>query len=155
MKNKLLLAIIIGTFLSVPAYAQLSPMPASKECMKENVTINISYNNLKGKNFDDIKKLFDEQTAKINEYAKQQKISKFDLTSKNYNVSASAATYDTSGKPETFNYSGSGSSSYTLDNSGTAFKFCEFLVSQKIQVSMSSNVYNQGNCTKPSPQITD
>ncbi len=34
-----------------------------------------------------------------------------------------------------------------LDNADAAFKFCEFLVSQKIGVSMNSSSYNQGgNC---------
>jgi|CXWL01.1.fsa_nt_gi hypothetical protein len=145
---KYILAIVFSVFLSSSANAKdimgmLSS--AAGNCMKETVSININYN-LKGKSFDEIKKLIDEQNAKIEEYAKQQKLTKFELQGKNYNISASASSYDPSGRPESFQYNGNGNVSYNLDSSDAAFKFCEFLISQKIQVSMNSNMYNQGNC---------
>lgn len=144
---KYFLTIVLSLFFYVSAHAELraEKMVASSECMKENITININYN-LKGKSFDEIKKKFDEQNAKIEAYAKEQKLTKFALQNKNYNISASASSYNQGGEPDTFQYSGNGNVSYMLENAEAAFKFCEFLISQKIQVSMNSNMYNQGNC---------
>lgn len=141
---KYLLAVILSVFLVVPSYAN---RVAPEQCMKEHVSININYN-LKGKSFDEIKKKFDEQNAKIEEYAKEKKLTKFTLQSKNYNINASASSYNQGGEPENFQFSGNGNVSYMLDNAEAAFKFCEFLVGQKIQVSMNSNTYNQGDCGK-------
>lgn len=141
---KYLLAIIFSMCLAMPAYADLSANKiAPSQCMKETVNVNINYN-LKGKSFDEIKKKFDEQNAKIEAYAKEQKLTKFDLQSKNYNINASASSYNQGGEPDTFQYNGNGNVSYMLDNAEAAFKFCEFLITQKIQVSMNSNMYNQG-----------
>lgn len=139
---KYFLAIIFSMCLAIPAYAdKMSGVPS--QCMKETVNVNINYN-LRGKSFEEIKKKFDEQNAKIEAYAKEQKLTKFDLQNKNYNINASASSYNQGGEPDTFQYSGNGNVSYMLDNADAAFKFCEFLVSQKIQVSMNSNTYNQG-----------
>lgn len=150
---KYLFAIILSVFLTNSAHAKSEAVaPVAGQCIKETVTININYN-IKGKSFDEIKKLIDEQNAKVEEYAKQQKLTTFKLQSKNYNINSSPASYDLSNRPETFQYSGNGSSSYLLDSSEIAFKFCEFLISQKIQVSMNSNSYNQGNCTAPLPTV--
>lgn len=141
---KYFLAIIFSVFLITPSYAELSANKiVPSQCMKETVNVNINYN-LRGKSFEEIKKKFDEQNAKIEAYAKEQKLTKFDLQNKNYNINASASSYNQGGEPDTFQYSGNGNVSYMLDNADAAFKFCEFLVSQKIQVSMNSNTYNQG-----------
>lgn len=141
---KYFIVVMLSFIFAMPSYAS-KIVPAPDQCMKENITININYN-LKGKNFEEIKKKFDEQNAKIEAYAKEQKLTKFVLQSKNYNINASASYYNQGGEPESFQYSGNGNVSYMLDNAEVAFKFCEFLISQKIQVSMNSNMYNQGNC---------
>ncbi len=117
----------------------------SPQCMKEQVSINVNYN-LKGKSFDDIKKLIDEQNAKIEEYARQQKLTKFDLQNKNYNISASPSSYDENNNPQSFQYNGNGNVSYSLENIDVAFKFSQFLVGHKMIVSLNSNTYNDGNC---------
>jgi hypothetical protein len=151
---KYFLAIVFSVFLSISAHAKSANgiaeerfIAAPNQCMKENISININYN-LKGKSFDEIKKKFDEQNAKIEEYAKEQKLTKFTLQSKNYNISASASSYNRGGEPEDFQFSGNGNVSYMLDNAEAAFKFSDFLITQKIQVSLNSNMYNQGNCEK-------
>jgi len=113
--------------------------------MKEQVSINVQYN-FRANSFADAKKMFDEQNAKITEYAKKQEVAKFDLQNQNYNISASPQNYGPDGQPQNYIYQVNGSSSYMMDNADAAFKFAEYLNSQKIQVGMNSNSYRQGNC---------
>ena len=125
MKKYILASLAVITLAS-PAFAKGVAAPAGDGCMKETVTVNVSYNNLKGQNFEEIKKSIDGQNAKIDEYAKQQKIANFSLQSKSYNIYANPASYNADNSPSAFQYSGSFNSSYKLVNAYIAFKFCNF-----------------------------
>ncbi len=113
--------------------------------MKETVTININFN-LKASSLAEAKKMFDDQSAKVAEFAKAQSLSKLDLQSQSYNINTNVRDYDNNGQPMSYSYQVSGSSSYKLDNAEAAFKFAEFLAAQKIQVGLNSSSYRQGNC---------
>lgn len=113
--------------------------------MREQVSINVQYN-FRANSFAEAKKMFDEQNAKVTDYAKKQEVAKFELQNQNYNINAQPQNYGPDGQPQNYIYQVNGNSSYVMDNADAAFKFAEYLNSQKIQVGMNSNSYRQGNC---------
>jgi hypothetical protein len=134
--KKTILTIAIAV-LAMPAHAEITAAPAG--CvLKENVTVGINFNH-KVPSIKEAKVKFDEQTKAIEQFAKQQELKKFEKQSMNYNI----YTQMEYNQPT---YQLSGSVQYQMDNSEEAFKFAEFLTQQKLQVSVNSNAYRQGNC---------
>jgi uncharacterized protein YggE len=143
---------------AVPAYAcdsafagniALARLAGGDQCgMQENMTLTVNFN-FKAKNFTDAKQKFDQQLATVTEYAKQQKIKKFDLQNQNYNIYAQPSSYNPDGSPTDYTYQVTGSSNYMMDNADAAFKFAEFLTQLKMQVSLNSNSYRTGNNCPP------
>ena len=146
MKYLFVLATALG-LMAFPAFATKAIMPGGgMECtMKETVSINVQYN-FRANSFAEAKKMFDEQNAKVTDFAKKQNVAKFELQNQNYNIYAQPQNYGPDGQPQSFIYQVNGSSAYVMDSADAAFKFAEFLNQNKIQVGMNSNSYRQGNC---------
>lgn len=145
----MILALLVAIGVIFPAYACKGCMSASAECtLQENVTLSVTYN-FKASSFAEAKKMFDDHVAKVQTFAKQQKLKKFSLQNQNYNIYAQPLNYNPDGTPNSFTYQINGSSSYVMDNADAAFTFAEFLTKQKMQVGLNSNSYRQGNCSNP------
>lgn len=144
----MIIALPLICALATPAFASKimsGGMPGNCE-MKENITLNVQFNR-KVASFEEAKKIFSDMTSKIEEMAKQQGIGALTLQNQNYNVSASPQGYAPDGAtPLAFTYQVGGNASYKMDNADAAFKFAEFLITQKMQVGLNSNSYRQGNC---------
>lgn len=110
--------------------------------MQETVNLSVSFN-MKAKSFAEAKTIFDQKMQQLNDYARQQKVGKFELQSMNYNINAQV-TYE-GGMPEQ-GYQLSGSANYNLDSSDAAFKLAEFLTQQKFQVNVGVNKYRNASC---------
>lgn len=156
--KKLLLAFTACACITASAQATESVSPAVSKVaskiapgmgnactMKETVTLNVTYN-FKANTLAEAKKMYDEQNAKVGEFAKKQVTGKFDVQSQNYNIYGSPQNYGPDGQPQSYSYQVSGSTGYMMDDADMAFKFAEFLTSQKMQVGINSNSYRQGNC---------
>ena len=145
-------AFLIVAVISLIAVSALAEKPmivtaGAAACgLKENITISVSFSK-KANSFAEAKKLFDEQVAKISEFAKAQSVSKLEVQNQNYSISSNPRDYGDNGQVISYNYQLSGSTSYKMDNSNLAFKFAEFLTNQKMQVSLSSDAYREGNCS--------
>ncbi len=126
----------LAAMFAAPAFAE-TPLPAGCT-MKENVTVGINFNH-KVPTIKEAKAKFDEQSATIEQFAKQQELKKFEKQNMNYNI----YTQNEYNQPV---YQLNGSVSYMLSNADEAFKFAEFLTTQKFQVTLNSNSYKQGNC---------
>lgn len=139
---------VVGFLLPVSAQAIKPPAMGQGigDCvMKQEVSLSISFNR-KAKDLVQARSVFDEQMAKIEEFARQKQIKSLFLQSQNYSVSAQPANYGPDGQPENYSYQINGSFNYRLANSDTAFMFAEFLTTQKMIVSVNANAYRQGNC---------
>jgi uncharacterized protein YggE len=142
------------TLLAFPAHADkavarmahaVPPVSGGSCALQETVNLTVTYN-FKAKSFTEAKQKFDEQIAKVNEFAKQQKVTKFDLQNQNYNIYSQPLSYHPDGTPDTYSYQVNGSSNYVMDNANAAFKFAEFLTGQKMQVGLNSNSYRNSPC---------
>jgi hypothetical protein len=150
MKYFLFLATVIFSAISIESYSKQIAAPSivapSNSCaLKENVTVNVSFN-FKANSFPEAKTKFDSQVAKVTEFAKSQAISKLEVQNQNYNISSNAAEYGQNGQPIRYDYQLSGNTTYKIDNSAAAFKFAEFLNKQNMQVGINSDAYRQGDC---------
>jgi hypothetical protein len=151
MKYALMLSMAIALAVASPSHATkpisaiARNLPAGECTLKENVSLTVSFNR-RVKSFSEAKSIFDEQMKKVEDFAVQQKIGKLVVQSQNYNVSAQPVGYSPDGVPDSYNYQVNGSVNYLMHSADAAFKFGEFLTQNKIQVSLSSNAYRQGNC---------
>jgi hypothetical protein len=146
MKYSFFALVLIGVLFSSSALAKQVYSPVASGCsLKENITVSATFN-LKANSLAEARKIFADQVAKITKFSKSG--SKLELQSQNYNINSNLKYYDQDGQPISYSYQISGSSSYKMDDSVQAFKFAEFLIAQKMQISFDSNAYRQGNCSE-------
>ena len=136
---KYFVAFVLSLLLYYPANA--SPVLPSK-CMEKNMTIQVGYN-VMGRNFEEIQKKLDEYDTKMKEYAKEQKLTRFELRLKNYSMDI----LDQPSEKDGLQYRGNSQMSYIMGNTEEARKFYEFLFAKKVQVSFHSGyMYKDGSC---------
>lgn len=136
--KQLFFALASLCIISAPATAK-SIVANRGECMQENVSLNINFN-IPAESFKQAKAKFDEKMKQVEDFSKQQKLTKFELQSMNYNIN-----------PQNYNgmqnnFQLNGNMSYQLDSFDSAVKMGEFLTEQKFQVSLNANSYKNGNC---------
>ncbi|MEQ1705971.1 MAG: hypothetical protein ABL867_08400 [Rickettsiales bacterium] len=139
MKNKFIAVATVCTLFSTSSFAEkaISMLAAPKCGFQEQVSISINFN-LTAEGFTQAKGKFDEKMVVIADYAKNQKLQKFELQSMNYNINSN---YNGSMQ----NYQLSGSVNYQMANADDAIKFAEFLTQQKLNVSVNGNSYKNGS----------
>ncbi len=117
--------------------------PNIPECkMDEHSSVSINVN-FTGSSIAEVKKMIDEQTRKISEYAKQQKFKKFRLNNSNFNIDD-----DNSGSDclVAMKYKGNGNFNYEMGDANEAMKFIDFLATQKIKAGLSVDSNRSGVC---------
>ncbi len=137
------LVLIALSLLALPAVGREAvprKIAVGGDCrMQENINISVSFN-FRADSFVDAKAEFDQKMKQVEDFAKQQKIEKFEVQSMNYNIN----TQNYHGADA--EYQMNGSVNYQLTSSDDAFKLGEFLTQQKFQVNVSANSHRQGNC---------
>ena len=133
---KYILFVLLVALYSLPALAE--------EQVADKITCSavlVNYDGIKGRDFEEAKKLIDKRDGIIGEYVKQQKIKEPKIQSQNFDIVSSQ-----NAEPANNTYDISGNIVYGFDDFDVAMKFSEFLVSQNIQTSLIYSTTEKGVC---------
>src|SRR5688572_23227702 len=136
------LILVLAITNSTSALSKIALLSTKKCGFQEDVSLSVNFN-FPVESFRGAKAKFDEKLKQVEDYAKAQKIDKFELQSMNYNINSQSGY---NGMPDTFQFSGS--MSYKLDSFESGVKLGEFLSKQKFQVNLSANSYKNGSCSQ-------
>ncbi len=145
---------LLSIGIALPALAAESAAPIERAyggappCDKtqEQVTLQVSYN-IPVASFTAGHTKFEEQNKKFVEMAKQNNLKKYSVQNQFYSINSIPSTTLPDGTPTSYLFTLNGNASYLITGTtAEATKFADFLTSQKMQVSLSSNMYATDNC---------